>query len=98
MESVEIWQPFPEDVIELRLEGEVVIEVVTRAKRRPMAQCDVLQHTAAIRIHVLIAEEGAYAAELLCHLGIEGRHVVHEWTLQIRVPYQESFAQEFDSV
>ena len=78
MESIQIWLPFPQSVIQLGFEGDVVVEVPASAKRGSLAQTNILEQAPRIGVDVLITKERAKSPELFRHLRIERWHVVHD--------------------
>jgi hypothetical protein len=68
MESIQIWLPFPQSVIQLGFEGNAVVEIPASAKRGSLAQSNVLKQTTRIGVDVLITEKRAKSPELSRHL------------------------------
>lgn len=65
MQPVQVRQTFPQSVIELGLEADVVIEIVPRAERWTMAQANILEESVRVGIYVLIAQERPDASKAL---------------------------------
>src|ERR1700719_1481697 len=98
MESVQIWLTFPERVIQLGFEGDVVVEIVASAKRRAVAQADIIEHDVCfICIYVLVSDKGPNLTKPLGKLGIECRHI-YGWSVIRHVADEKSLVEYLDTV
>src|SRR3984957_21059024 len=99
MESVQVRFVAANGVIQLRLEGDVVVEVVASAERGPVSQPDiVVERVVRTRVHILVTEERTNMAKLFRNLRIEGRSVEVERAADQGVADQKPLVQKLNSV
>jgi len=85
-------------VIELELECDIRIEVIACAKAWAISETHVRQCAARICIEVLKAEKWPHVPDLLRNLGVGAGHVEHIGAAGLRMPNENAFVQELQSM
>src|SRR5215471_2046455 len=99
LQPVQVWLPFANGVVQLRLECDRIRQIVACPERGTMTQQHIVVINAVgIRVHILVTCIGSYPPESLRKLRIESRHVVSRAALLVRISHQEAFVQELDSM
>src|SRR5580658_974393 len=99
LQAVQVRLAAADGVVQLRFKGDVVVEVVASAERRPVAQTNiVVDQVVGARVHILITEERPHWPELLGELRIERGCVEDGRTTNQGVPDQKPLIQEFKAV
>src|SRR5216684_6459378 len=75
LQTIQVWLPLANRVVQLCLEGDVVVEVIASPKRWAVAQQNILENAARVHVQILVAEKWTNVTQSFGNLRIESRHV-----------------------